>query len=69
MPEIVVHAVEGRSAEAKRALMKDISDAVVRHFGVPIESVVVTIAEAPKADKMKGGVLFSERAPAKPAAT
>lgn len=63
MPEIVVHLVEGREPEKKRALMKDITDAVVRHFGVDPEAVVVQIVESKKADKMKGGLLFTERAP------
>lgn len=61
MPEIVVYAVEGRSAEQKRGLMKDITEAVVSNFGVPAAAVVVQIVEAPKTDKMKGGVLFSDR--------
>lgn len=65
MPEIVVYAVQGRGADQKRALMKDITDAVVRNFGVAVENVVVQIVEAPKADKMKGGVLFSEHPAAK----
>ena len=29
MPEIIVYAVEGRSPETKKALMKDITDAMV----------------------------------------
>ncbi len=66
MPEIVVHLVEGRAPEKKRALMKDITDAVVKHFGVDPEAVVVQIVESSKSDKMKGGKLFSERTPAKP---
>ena len=61
MPEVVVYAVGGRTPEQKRALMKDITDAVVKNFGVAVEAVVVQIVEAPKADKMKGGTLFSER--------
>ena len=43
MPEIIVYAVEGRSPEKKRALMRDITDAVVRNYGVPAERVVVHI--------------------------
>ena len=38
MPEIYVHAVEGRSLEQKRALVKDITDAVVRNFKVKPEA-------------------------------
>ena len=66
MPEIVIHLAEGRDPEKKRALMKDITDSVVRHFGVDPEAVVVQIVESKKADKMKGGLLFTERTPKKP---
>ena len=41
MPEIIVYAIEGRSLEQKRGLVKDITDAVVRNFSVPAEAVVV----------------------------
>ena len=60
MPEILVHVVEGRSADAKKALMKDITEAVVKHFNVPPDRVVVQIVESPKDSKSRGGVPFSE---------
>ena len=60
MPEIVVYLVEGRSKEAKKALMKDITDAVVRNFSIPAERVVVQIVESSRDDKSRGGVPFSE---------
>lgn len=60
MPEVVVYALEGRSVDQKRALMKDITAAVVKNFGVTAENVVVTLVETAKHDKAKGGVLFSE---------
>jgi 4-oxalocrotonate tautomerase len=60
MPEILVHVVEGRSREAKKALMQDITDAVVKHFGVPAERVVVQIVESAADSKARGGVPFSE---------
>ena len=66
MPEIYIYLAEGRTPEKKKAVMKDITDAVVRHFEVNPEAVVVQIVEAPKADKMKGGLLFSERPAPKP---
>jgi 4-oxalocrotonate tautomerase len=61
MPEVVVYAVEGRSVEQKKNLMKDITDAVVKNFAAPADAVIVQIVEAPKTDKSKGGVPFSER--------
>ena len=61
MPEIYVHAVEGRSLDQKRALVKDITAAVVKHFDVAADAVLVQIVESAKENKAKGGVLFSER--------
>jgi 4-oxalocrotonate tautomerase len=62
MPEIVIYLAAGRGPDKKRAFMQDITDSAVRHFGVTAENVVVQIVESAKADKMKGGQLFSERA-------
>jgi 4-oxalocrotonate tautomerase len=61
MPEVYVHAVKGRSQEQKKALMKDITDAVVKNFGAPADAVVVSIIESEPASKSKGGVPFNER--------
>jgi 4-oxalocrotonate tautomerase len=60
VPEILVHIVEGRSVESKKALMRDITEAVVKNFSVPAERVVVQIVESPKNSKMRGGVAFDE---------
>ena len=61
MPEIYVHAVKGRSLDQKRALIKDITDAVVKNFDVTADAVLVEIVETSRDNKAKGGVLFSER--------
>jgi 4-oxalocrotonate tautomerase len=61
MPEVYVYAVEGRSLEQKRALVKDITEAVVKNFKVGADAVMVQIVESSKENKAKGGVLFSER--------
>lgn len=61
MPEVYVHMVEGRSPEQKRALVKDITEAVVRHLHVGADSVMVQILESSRDNKAKGGVLFSDR--------
>jgi 4-oxalocrotonate tautomerase len=60
MPEIYVHAVKGRTLDQKRALIKDITDAVVKNFSVPVEAVTIEIVESEPTAKAKGGVLFSE---------
>ena len=61
MPEVYVHAIEGRSKDQKRALIKDITDAVVTNFGVTADAVLVDIVKSSRDNKAKGGVLFSER--------
>jgi len=63
MPEVYVHAIEGRSIEQKRALVQDITEAVVRHFNVKPDAVMVEIVEARKDLKAKGGFLFCDRPP------
>jgi 4-oxalocrotonate tautomerase len=60
MPEVYVHAVKGRTLDQKRGLIKDITDAVVKNFSVPLEAVTVEIVESEPTAKAKGGVLFSE---------
>ena len=61
MPEVYIHAVEGRSKDQKRALIKDVTDAVVKNFGGAADAVLVEIVETSRDNKAKGGVLFSER--------
>lgn len=60
MPEVYVHSVKGRTPEQKRALIKDITEAVVKNYKVPIEAVLVQLVESEPTEKAKGGVLFSE---------
>jgi 4-oxalocrotonate tautomerase len=60
MPEIVVHAVAGRPAEQKKALMKAITAAVVEHFNVKPEVVVVQIVESAPDSKSRGGIPYAE---------
>ena len=60
MPEVYVHAVKGRTPEQKKALMKDITDAVVKNFNTTADNVTISIIETEPTAKSKGGVLFSE---------
>jgi 4-oxalocrotonate tautomerase len=60
MPEVVIYALGGRSIDQKRALCKDVTDALVKNFKVEPAACVVTLVETAKTDKAKGGVLFSE---------
>ena len=60
MPEIVIYSVGNRSADQKKGLCKDITDAMVKNYKVPAEAVVITLVETPKSDKAKGGVMFAD---------
>jgi len=60
MPEVYVHSVKGRTPEQKRGLIKDITEAVVKNYGVPVDAVLVQLVESEPTEKAKGGVLFSE---------
>ncbi len=61
MPLITVKAAEGRTVEQKRKLVKDITDAVVKHFDAPADSVIVDIVEYSKSNLAKAGQLFIDR--------
>jgi 4-oxalocrotonate tautomerase len=41
MPEVYIHAIAGRTKEQQRALIKDITDAVVKNFDVTADAVLV----------------------------
>jgi 4-oxalocrotonate tautomerase len=61
MPEITISMAAGRTDEQKVAMMRDITQALVKNLGVDPEVVVIQINEAPLIHKMKGGVSFVER--------
>ena len=59
MPSIHVYAYE-RSVEKKRKLVKDVTDAVCRHYDVPPEIVTVYIFDIDRRNAAHGGVLASD---------
>jgi 4-oxalocrotonate tautomerase len=63
MPEVIVYLLEGRTLEDKRALVKDLTAAIVKNIGAPAESVTISLVETARASKGKGGVLFSDMKP------
>lgn len=60
MPEVVVYAAEGRTAEQKKKLLKKLTEAVVESLDVGAEHVIVSIVETKKSNKSRGGVPFDE---------
>lgn len=61
MPEVFVYAIEGRSIEQKRSLVKKITDAVVEDYKVGPDAVSVILIDTPKSMRAKAGVLLSDK--------
>ncbi len=55
MPIVHVSLLEGRDAQTKRALLRELTEAVVRTTGVPRASVRVLLHEVPAAHWAVGG--------------
>lgn len=55
MPIIVAHILEGRDAETKTRLIRNITETVVQTLGAPAESVRVIISEMAKDEYGIGG--------------
>lgn len=66
MPTIHVELFEGRSAEMKRALAQEITQACVKVLGCSADAVDVVFQEVARHNWATGGVLWSEKEPAKP---
>jgi 4-oxalocrotonate tautomerase len=61
VPFVDVTLVEGRTPEQLRALMGELTDAVVRSIGAPKESVRVVLREVPATHWAAGDVTIEER--------
>jgi 4-oxalocrotonate tautomerase len=57
MPTVILEVAQGRSLEQKRALAKDITDALVKDFKVPPEIVRIVFHEYPLECVAQGGTL------------
>ncbi len=57
MPIVIVEADEGRTVEQKRALVKDMTEAVCKNFHVEPQTVTILIHEQKKENRGKAGKL------------
>lgn len=68
MPTLRVELFEGRTADQKRALAKELTEACVRVLGGSGDGVDVLFYDIKRQDWSTGGVLWSDKAvPPKPA--
>ncbi|MCR6628676.1 MAG: 2-hydroxymuconate tautomerase family protein [Magnetospirillum sp.] len=56
MPLCEITLIEGRNAEQKRALMKEVTEAIHRSINAPKEAIRVVLREVPAAHWAVGGV-------------
>ena len=61
MPRITIQAIEGRSLEQKRELVRRITDDVVEVFGARPESVDILFQDVSREDTAKAGLLRIDR--------
>lgn len=66
MPTLRVELFEGRTPQQKAALARELTDACVRVLGGNADSVDVLFFDIARQDWASGGVLWSDKAPAKP---
>ena len=66
MPSIRVELFEGRSVEQKRALAEALTEATCRVLGTAPGGVDVMFFDIPRHDWATGGVLWSDKAAARP---
>lgn len=61
MPRITIQAIEGRTLEQKRELVRRITDDVVEVFGARPEGVDIMFQDVSREDTAKAGVLRVDR--------
>ena len=61
MPLVTVKALAGRTIEQKRGLVKDITEAVVKNFGVTPDKVTIDIIDYSRENLAKDGKLFADQ--------
>ena len=61
MPFITVKMLEGRTHEQKKALVKEITEAIERTCGAAPENTLVLVEDVSREMWAKGGVMISEQ--------
>ena len=58
MPLVTIKILEGRTVEQKRAMVRDVTDAIVKNIGCPPQAVTIDIVDLKKENVSEGGELF-----------
>ncbi|CCK22636.1 Probable tautomerase lp_1712 [Lacticaseibacillus paracasei] len=62
MPLVHIDLIEGRSPEQLKALVKDVTDAIVKDTGAPAEHIHIVLNEMAKEHYSVAGVPVSDKA-------
>lgn len=57
MPIINIQMMEGRTAEQKASLIKDVTEAVVKNTGAKVENVSIVISDMKKENYGHAGIV------------
>lgn len=61
MPIATIKILEGRTEEQKRALVAEVTGAIHRSIGSPVENITVIIEDMPKTNYAVAGILTSDK--------
>jgi len=57
MPIVIVHQIVGRTVDQKRAVAREITDAIVRNYGVSADAVSIVFDDMAEENYAKAGML------------
>jgi 4-oxalocrotonate tautomerase len=60
MPVVTIKMFEGRTVAQKRAMARDVTEAIVKNIGCQPDSVHIDIADLKKENLAQGGKLFCD---------
>lgn len=60
MPLVTIKILEGRTAEQKRGMAKDVTEAIVKNIGCPSTAVQIDIVDLKPENVAQGGKLFAD---------
>lgn len=61
MPLVTIKLFEGRTAEQKRGLVKDVTEAICRNVDCPASAVTIDIVDMKRENFAQGGTLYTDK--------
>ena len=61
MPNVCIKMIEGRDIDAKRGMVKDVTEAICKNIGCPPHAVSIDILEYKTENLAQAGELFVDR--------